>query len=94
MIEKKYSKKYYEIEAEIRRQSLNVIRFINEQKELNNKETVINFVLMDFRFISVNSVNLIRYARDNSLITYDESIRLYEYTDEQIRIIYDELQKL
>lgn len=95
MTENNHSVKYEEIKVQIITQYLNVTRFINEQKELNtHKEQIINFVLMDFRFISVNSTNLIRYARDNNSISYDESIQLYEFIDEQIRKIYDELQKL
>ena len=95
MTENNHSVKYEEIKVQIITQYLNVTRFINEQKELNtHKEQIINFVLMDFRFISVNSTNLIRYARDNNSISYDESIQLYEFIDEQIRSIYDELQKI
>ena len=97
MTEKKYSAKHEEIIAKIFSQSDGVIQFIKEQKEdeILPKETIIEFALTDIRLLGKNSYILVNYALEKEdSITYDESIHIYEFTDKQIRKIYDELQKL
>ena len=95
MIEKIYTAKHEEIISIVFGQTDGTIQLIKEMKEVNtHKEQIIDIALREIRIVSYNSHNMVKYAREKDLISYDESIDIYEYTDKQIRKIYDELQKL
>lgn len=95
MTKNMYSEKHEEIIAVTFGLTSGTIQLIKELKEDNtHKEQIIDIALREIRIISSNTHKLVGYARKNDLISYDESIHIYEFTDKQIRSIYDELQKL
>ena len=90
-----YTKKHEEIISIIFGQADGTNQLIKELKEDNtHKEQIIDIALREIRILSYNSYNMVKYAREKDLITYDESIHIYEFSDKQIRSIYNELQKL
>lgn len=95
MTEKKYSEQHEEIIGITFSLTSGTIQLIKELKEDNtHKEQIIDIALREIRIICSNTHKLVGYARKKDLITYDESIHIYEFTDKQIRNIYDELQKI